>query len=81
MSENVYVTDWRKSSHSNGSGDCAEPGLAWRKASYSNSSGSCVEVGKAATAVLVRDTANRSGVTLIVPAPAWRTLLAKVRAS
>jgi hypothetical protein len=52
----------------------------WRKASYSNSSGSCVEVGASATSVLVRDTANRSGVALSIPAPAWRALLAEVRA-
>jgi uncharacterized protein DUF397 len=52
----------------------------WRKASYSNSSGSCVEVGVSATSVLVRDTANRSGVTLALPAPAWLALLAAVRA-
>jgi Domain of unknown function (DUF397) len=52
----------------------------WRKASYSNSAGSCVEVGAVATAILVRDTTNRSGVTLAVPAPAWRALLAEVRA-
>jgi hypothetical protein len=53
----------------------------WRKASYSNSSGSCVEVGNAATAILVRDTACRDGLTLTIPAPAWRALLAEVRAS
>jgi hypothetical protein len=52
----------------------------WRKASYSNSSGSCVEVGASATSVLVRDTANRSGVALAIPVPAWRALLAEVRA-
>jgi hypothetical protein len=39
-----------------------------------------VEVGVSATAVLVRDTANRSGVALAFPAPAWRALLAEVRA-
>jgi hypothetical protein len=53
----------------------------WRKASYSNSSGSCVEVGLSATAVLVRDTINRSGATLAIPAPAWLALLAVVRVS
>jgi hypothetical protein len=57
------------------------PRADWRKASYSNSSGSCVEVGKTATAILVRDTANCSGPTLAIPAPAWRALLAEVRAS
>jgi hypothetical protein len=53
----------------------------WRKASYSNSSGSCVEVGASATSVLVRDTTNRSGVTLAIPVPAWRALLMRARAA
>jgi hypothetical protein len=45
----------------------------WRKASYSgNGGGSCVEVGSAAPVVLVRDTTNRNGVTLAVPADAWQ---------
>jgi hypothetical protein len=54
----------------------------WRKASYSgNGGGNCVEVGGAGRAVLVRDTANREGAVLAVPAAAWRALLAEVRAS
>jgi hypothetical protein len=81
MYDNVRGVAWRKSTFSNGQGDCVEVGAAWRKASHSNSSGSCVEVGKAATAVLVRDTTDRSGATLTIPAPAWRALLAEVRAS
>jgi hypothetical protein len=81
MSENMSSADWRKSTHSNGQGNCVEVGIAWRKATHSNSSGSCVEVGKAQAAVLVRDTTDRSGPTLVVPASAWRTLLAEVRAS
>jgi hypothetical protein len=45
----------------------------WRKSSYSGGNGgSCVEVGTAAPAVLVRDTTNRDGGTLSVPAGAWR---------
>jgi hypothetical protein len=45
----------------------------WRKASYSgNGGGSCVEVGNAARAILVRDTTNRDGVTLSIPADAWQ---------
>jgi hypothetical protein len=45
----------------------------WRKASYSgNGGGSCVEVGAAARMVLVRDTTNRGGVTLSIPADAWQ---------
>lgn len=45
----------------------------WRKASYSgNGGGNCVEVGNAARVVLVRDTTNRDGVTLSIPAHAWQ---------
>ena len=55
----------------------------WRKSSYSGNSGSadCVEVGTAAPGVVVRDTTNRGGAVLTVPAGAWRALLAEVRAS
>jgi hypothetical protein len=45
----------------------------WRKASYSGNSGNCVEAGVAdAGRVLVRDTTDRSGVTLAVPADVWQ---------
>jgi hypothetical protein len=48
--------------------------LNWRKASYSGSGGgSCVEVADAAHVVLVRDTTDRDGGTLIIPASAWQT--------
>jgi hypothetical protein len=76
---------WRKSSYSgNGGSDCVEVG-AWRKSSYSDNGGSaCVEVGSpaassAVTGVLVRDTTDRAGAVLAVPAAAWRALLAEVR--
>jgi hypothetical protein len=46
-------------------------GSDWRKASYSNGSGNCVEVRSAARVVAVRDTADRDGCTLSVPADAW----------
>jgi hypothetical protein len=55
--------------------------MAWRKATHSNGSGSCVEVGTAPRAILIRDTANRSGATLTVSAETWRALLSKLRAS
>ena len=52
----------------------------WRKSSYSDNGGaSCVEVGGAVAGVLVRDTTNRTGAVLSVPATAWRTLLAQIR--
>jgi hypothetical protein len=82
---------WRKSSYSgNGGSDCVEVG-AWRKSTHSDNGGSaCVEVGSAGTGgagtgtavagVLIRDTTNRAGATLTIPAAAWRTLLAEFRA-
>ena len=44
----------------------------WRKASYSNGSGDCVEVGNPTGSVAVRDTKNRGGAVLSVPAEAWQ---------
>jgi hypothetical protein len=53
----------------------------WRTSSYSANGGTtCVEVGHATSGVLVRDTTDRAGAVLIVPAAAWRTLLAGIRA-
>jgi Domain of unknown function (DUF397) len=52
---------------------------AWRKSSYSGgSTGNCVEVGGSDT-VLVRDTTDRDGFTLSVPAVAWSAFLSTVR--
>lgn len=82
---------WRKSSYSSQSGGACievatasgkritEMNSAWRKSSYSGgSTGNCVEVGSAG-AVLVRDTTDRGGFTLTVPAAAWSVFLATVR--
>jgi hypothetical protein len=53
---------------------------AWRKSSYSDASGNaCVEVGDAARVVLVRDTTDRGGATLAIPARAWRAFTAALR--
>jgi Domain of unknown function (DUF397) len=53
---------------------------AWRKASYSGNGGNdCIEVGQASGAVAVRDTKNRDGATLSVPADAWATFTASLR--
>jgi hypothetical protein len=47
-------------------------GLNWRKASFSGSGGgNCVEVADTARLVLVRDTTDRDGGTLSIPADAW----------
>ncbi len=53
---------------------------AWRKTSYSSGNGgNCVEVGQATEAVAVRDTKDRDGATLDVPAEAWRAFTARIR--
>jgi hypothetical protein len=44
----------------------------WRKSSYSGANGgSCVETAGGAGVILVRDTTDRDGFTLSVPADAW----------
>lgn len=48
----------------------------WRKSSYSGSNGGeCVEVASGKV-ILVRDTTDRDGVTLSVPADAWQRFTA-----
>jgi len=45
----------------------------WRKSSYSDGNGgNCVETASGHGVILVRDTANRDGVTLSVPAASWQ---------
>lgn len=43
----------------------------WRKSSYSTAESNCVEVGVASEAVGVRDTKDRDGGTVAVPAASW----------
>jgi hypothetical protein len=52
----------------------------WRKSSYSNDNGGgCVEAASGDGMILVRDTTNRVGVMLNVPAQAWQDFLTRVR--
>jgi len=52
---------------------------SWRKSSYSGGNGGdCVEVGGSG-AVLVRDTRDRNGVTLTIPADAWAQFTASIK--
>ena len=52
----------------------------WRTASYSGANGGeCVEVASTDSAVMVRDTKDRAGDTLSVPASAWQAFLSAVR--
>lgn len=53
--------------------------VLWRKSSYSGNGGQdCVEVAGNG-AILIRDTRNRDGVTLSVPAGAWAKFTASLR--
>lgn len=52
----------------------------WRTSSYSSTNGGqCVETGSGTGAVLVRDTTNRDGVTLSVPAGAWLKFIGSLK--
>ena len=54
--------------------------LIWRTASYSGGNGGqCVEVADAAQVILVRDTKDRAGAALRVPAEAWATFTASLK--
>jgi len=52
-------------------------GMNWRKASYSGTGEACVEVASAG-AVLIRDTTDRGGAMLSVPAAAWTAFLGRL---
>ncbi len=50
--------------------------LTWRKASYSaGNGGGCVATASATGLVLIRDTQDRTGPVLKVPAAAWRAFI------
>ncbi|HEY0933069.1 MAG TPA: DUF397 domain-containing protein [Trebonia sp.] len=52
----------------------------WRKSSYSGNGGAnCVETGNASGTVLVRDTTNRGGGTLVITADAWASFTASLK--
>lgn len=76
----LSTAQWRKSSHSNGSGNCVEVATGWRKSSHSNGQASCVEVGQApARVIAIRDTTDRDGGTLAISPAAWQAFTTALR--
>lgn len=53
--------------------------LEWFKSSYSSANGQCVECALMPGGVAVRDTKDREGVVLGIPADAWATFTASLR--
>lgn len=52
---------------------------SWRKSSYSGGNGGgCVEAASTSGVILVRDTTNRAGALLAVPAAAWQRFTARL---
>ena len=52
----------------------------WRKSTYSDGNGGeCVETASGNGLVMVRDTSNRDGVTLSVPAGTWQAFTAALK--
>ncbi|HEX3956303.1 MAG TPA: DUF397 domain-containing protein [Trebonia sp.] len=48
----------------------------WRKSSYSGQSGNCVEVARNLPGlVIVRDSKEPDGTTLVIPRAAWRVFI------
>ena len=78
--DTVNGAPWRKSSYSDASGSNCVDVATWRKASYSSGSGTnCVEAGSAPLGrVLIRDTTNRDGAVLDLPAAAWSRFTASL---
>jgi Domain of unknown function (DUF397) len=54
--------------------------MDWRKSSFSGANGgACVEVADDSGVLLVRDTTDRGGATLSIPARAWEKFTASLR--
>jgi hypothetical protein len=54
--------------------------VTWRKSSFSGGNGGqCVEVADAPRMVLVRDTTDRDGAVISIPARAWQTFTASLK--
>ncbi|MBM7167165.1 DUF397 domain-containing protein [Streptomyces sp. G44] len=56
------------------------PEDAWFKSSYSNDTGgSCVEIAPLTNQVGIRDSKDKAGPALVVPAGAWSSFVSLVR--
>lgn len=53
--------------------------LEWHKSSRSMNGGDCVEVADAASVVVVRDTKDRDGGTLVFTAEAWAAFMTSLK--
>jgi hypothetical protein len=54
--------------------------MDWRRSTYSDSNGGqCVETASGSDVILVRDTTDRDGVMLSVPAQTWRAFTDSLR--
>lgn len=53
--------------------------IAWRTSSYSYGGGNCAEVGQGAAGVSGRDSKDRGGVVLTVPAAAWTAFTRRMK--
>ncbi|MFG2908651.1 DUF397 domain-containing protein [Kitasatospora sp. NPDC048286] len=85
MRDRCHETVWRKSTYSNGQGDCIEvaPELhgTWRKSSAGNGDGDCGEVAEGVAGVVpVRDSKDPHGPVLRFAPEAWRSFVAGVQA-
>jgi hypothetical protein len=77
----IPVITWRKSSRSNGEGNCIEV-ATWRKSSSSNADGNCVEVAALAEGaqVSVRDSKDPEGAALTVRPADWHLFTEGIKA-
>ncbi|RAY15465.1 DUF397 domain-containing protein [Actinomadura craniellae] len=55
------------------------PDAVWRKSTRSSGNGACVEVADLTKAIAIRDSKDPDGPTLTLPAPAFATLITRLK--